>query len=73
MAYLSQFPSPIMIVHGLNDSVVTPDFAYAFAARLTQDNIPHIQAYVPDGVHEFMTDRECVLEKEVDFVTNNSR
>ncbi len=73
MAYLDEFPSPIMIVHGLNDSVVSPDFAYALAARLAQDNIAHDQAYVPDAAHEFMTNYTWVLEKEVVFVKNNGR
>ena len=73
LAWLNEFPSAILVVHGLNDTVVAPDFAYAFAARLSADGIEHEQAYVLGAKHEFMLDRTWVLEKEAAFVKAHAK
>lgn len=73
LAYLNEFPSPVLVVHGLNDTVVAPEFAYAFTARLQADGIEHEQAYVLDAKHEFMLDHDWVLEKEAAFVKAHAK
>ncbi len=73
LAYLNEFPSSVLIIHGLNDTVVPPDYAYEFAARLTADGIEQDQVYVRDAKHEFMLDRAWVLEREAAFVKAHAK
>jgi len=71
MAYLDEFPAPILIVHGLDDKTVAPSFAQMFAGRLTQNQIRYQSLYVPDAGHEFMIDKPGVLQTETDFLRNS--
>jgi dienelactone hydrolase len=66
--YWSNFPAPIMIVHGKNDSVVDPSFATDFSYRLSSIGRYHKILLVPNAGHEFMTDRIEVIEEEVEFL-----
>jgi hypothetical protein len=69
-AYLDEFPAPIMVVHGDNDSVVAPSFAYAFEKRLAALNMAHSMLIVPGAAHEFMLDKPGVLDAEAEFIRN---
>ncbi len=72
LAYWSEFPAPILIVHGLNDTVVDPSFAQAFNARLERMGKAHQMRLVDGKGHEFMMDRPDVVRQEVEFLKNNS-
>lgn len=71
-AYLDEFPAPILIVHGMNDSVVPVQFAYAFSQRLGGVNKTHEMIIVPGAKHEFMNERAGVISKEAEFIKSNS-
>jgi len=72
IAYLEDFPAPIYVVHGSDDTTVPLSYAQAFATRLKTLGKPYDTLYVSGGKHEFLTDREYVLDKEVAFIENNS-
>lgn len=72
-AYLEEFPSPVMIVHGGADKVVDVGFARAFQRRLDALGKPNSILIVEGGAHEFLIDREAVAESEAEFVKNASR
>ena len=68
LAYWSQFKAPIMIVHGMNDTVVDVSFAQAFSDRLSTIGKFHRLLRVPNAGHEFMLDRPGVLDVEAAFL-----
>lgn len=68
LAYWSQFPTHILIVQGLNDTVVDPSFAQAFSDRLSGIGRYHRLMMVPNATHEFMLDKPGVLDAEVEFL-----
>ena len=67
-AYLEEFPAPVLVVHGQMDPVVNVSYAGAFASRLQGVGIPYGEIIVPDGVHEFLTDRPYVADEEAAFM-----
>ncbi|MFH1095798.1 MAG: prolyl oligopeptidase family serine peptidase [Candidatus Micrarchaeota archaeon] len=71
LAYWSEFPAPIMIVHGLNDTVVDPTYAQAFNARLERMGKAHRMQLVEGKGHEFMMDVPGVVAQEAQFFRSN--
>lgn len=73
IAYWTDFPAPILIVHGEADQVVPVSFAKQLDARLSADGISHDVLLVPGAAHEFMTDQPGMAQKEAQFIVSSAQ
>jgi acetyl esterase/lipase len=74
MAFVSTKSAPALVMHGLNDYIVSPEQSRQFAEKLKAAGVPVELVLIPDARHAFILPRYTASEPQVvDVITQVDR